>query len=118
MVTTFIFQFGQQFFKPLSHPNGFYWGHQSLWTFTPANSMQSNDRNRKKPGQMQSLNLLCSTNFWGLFCSASALLLGTRAFACNCRGTIKEAKSGRNPSAYVKQKIGIWKLGKKETAKL
>ena len=80
--------------------------------------MQSNDRNRKKPGQMQSLNLLCSTNFWGLFCSASALLLGTRAFACNCRGTIKEAKSGRNPSAYVKQKIGIWKLGKKETAKL
>ena len=63
MVTTFIFQFGQQFFKPLSHPNGFYWGHQSLWTFTPANSMQSNDRNRKKPGQMQSLNLLCSTIF-------------------------------------------------------
>ena len=50
-------------FKPLSQPNGFYWGHQSLWTFTPANSMQSNDRNRKKPGQMQSLNLLCSTIF-------------------------------------------------------
>ena len=22
-------------------PNGFYWGHQCSWTFTPANSMQA-----------------------------------------------------------------------------
>ena len=28
------------FFKPHSHPNGFYWGHQCSWTLTPANSLQ------------------------------------------------------------------------------
>ena len=28
------------FFKPHSHPNGFYCGHQCSWTLTPANSIQ------------------------------------------------------------------------------
>ena len=28
------------FFKPHSHSNGVYWGHQCSWTFTPANSIQ------------------------------------------------------------------------------
>ena len=38
--------------KPHSHPNEFYWGHQSSWTLIPAYSMQvsimqSDDRNRR-----------------------------------------------------------------------
>ena len=40
------------FYKPHSHQNGFYWGHQTSWTLTPVNSMQvtieqSDDSNRK-----------------------------------------------------------------------
>ena len=44
------------FYKPHSHPNGFYWGHQCSLTPTPANSINvfnmqsSDDCNRKEPG--------------------------------------------------------------------
>ena len=49
------------YIKNHSHPNGFSWGHQCSWT--PANSMQvsnmqTDDCNRKYPGQRQGLNLL------------------------------------------------------------
>ena len=44
------------FYKPHSHPNGFYWGHQCSLTHTLANSINvsnmqsSDDCNRKEPG--------------------------------------------------------------------